>query len=113
MAKEAVFLVSMATEKFIARIAESAKSQAGREKRSTVQRKDICWSIHKLEGIEITHMGSVTVIRREDEYFFLTGLSYLLNRNFSSNSNHSAHQPQRSWATIISYAPLARRRMEI
>jgi histone H3/H4 len=52
VAKEAVFLVSMATEKFIARIAESAKSQAGREKRTTVQRKDIRESIlHYLVNI--------------------------------------------------------------
>ncbi|KIM25809.1 hypothetical protein M408DRAFT_330993 [Serendipita vermifera MAFF 305830] len=54
IAKDAVFLVSIATERFIARVSEAAKSQAGREKRTTVQRKDI-----------------LTVTRREAEYYFL------------------------------------------
>ncbi|KAG8754532.1 hypothetical protein FRC14_004988 [Serendipita sp. 396] len=47
IAKEAVFVLSMATERFIMRISEAARSQAGREKRATVQRKDIGMSLNQ------------------------------------------------------------------
>jgi DNA polymerase epsilon subunit 4 len=68
VAKEAVFLIAVATvsypfirvikltnlyvmctslkERFIGRVSEAARSQAGREKRATVQKKDICALIH-------------------------------------------------------------------
>ncbi|PVF94656.1 hypothetical protein CPB86DRAFT_800331 [Serendipita vermifera] len=57
VAKEAVFLIAIATERFIARVSEAARSQASREKRATVQKKDI-----------------LAVTRRDDEYFFLAGI---------------------------------------
>jgi histone H3/H4 len=41
VAKEATFLVSIATEDFIKRITEASRRLAERERRSTVQRKDI------------------------------------------------------------------------
>jgi histone H3/H4 len=41
VAKDATFLISLATEEFIMRLSEAAKRVAEREKRSTVQHKDI------------------------------------------------------------------------
>lgn len=41
VAKDATFLISIATEEFIKRLSEAGKSVAEREKRSTVQHKDI------------------------------------------------------------------------
>ncbi|KAF8574328.1 histone-fold-containing protein, partial [Ramaria rubella] len=52
--KEAVFLVSVATEEFVKRLVQAGQQQASREKRTTVQRKDI-----------------VTAVRRADEFIFL------------------------------------------
>jgi histone H3/H4 len=46
VAKEATFLISIATEDFIKRITEASRRLAERERRSTVQHKDIglsCW----------------------------------------------------------------------
>jgi len=54
VAKDATFLISLATEEFIKRLSETAKKVAEREKRSTVQHKDIA-----------------TVVRRTDEFLFL------------------------------------------
>ncbi|KAG5639200.1 hypothetical protein H0H81_005679 [Sphagnurus paluster] len=52
--KEATFLISLATEEFIKRISEAAKRVADRERRTTVQHKDIA-----------------TVVRKADEFLFL------------------------------------------
>ncbi|KIJ54907.1 hypothetical protein M422DRAFT_775107 [Sphaerobolus stellatus SS14] len=52
--KEAVFLISVATEEFIKRLSQAGQQQANREKRSTVQRKDV-----------------VTAVRKSDEFVFL------------------------------------------
>ncbi|KAI0685069.1 hypothetical protein BC835DRAFT_1386080 [Cytidiella melzeri] len=52
--REAVLLVSLATEEFVKRLAEASHRLALRENRSTVQRKDVA-----------------SVCRRADEYFFL------------------------------------------
>lgn len=52
--KEAVFLISVATEEFIKRLGQAGQQQATREKRTTVQRKDV-----------------VTAVRRSDEFVFL------------------------------------------
>ena len=45
VAKDATFLISLATEEFIKRLSEASKRVAERERRSTVQHKDIgTWS---------------------------------------------------------------------
>ncbi|KAH0586143.1 Transcriptional activator HAP5 [Termitomyces sp. J132] len=54
VAKDATFLISLATEEFIKRLTEAGKMVAEREKRATVQHKDIA-----------------TVVRRADEFLFL------------------------------------------
>lgn len=41
VAKDATFLISLATEEFIRRLTEAGKMVADREKRATVQHKDI------------------------------------------------------------------------
>jgi Histone-like transcription factor (CBF/NF-Y) and archaeal histone len=41
IAKDATFLISLATEEFIKRLSEAGQRVAEREKRSTVQHKDI------------------------------------------------------------------------
>lgn len=63
MAREATFLISLATEEFIKRLCEAAQRQAERERRATVQYKDIA-----------------TVVRKADEFMFLEGMviNYLL-----------------------------------
>ncbi|KAF8517421.1 histone-fold-containing protein, partial [Hysterangium stoloniferum] len=52
--KEAVFLISVATEEFIKRLGQAGQQQATKAKRSTVQRKDV-----------------VAAVRRTDELIFL------------------------------------------
>lgn len=54
VAKEATFLISLATEEFIKRISEASHRIAHREKRVTVQQRDIA-----------------SVARRADEFLFL------------------------------------------
>ncbi|KAJ7069996.1 histone-fold-containing protein [Mycena amicta] len=54
VAKEATFLVACATEEFMKRFAEAAMAQAEREKRTTLQYKDMA-----------------TVVRKADEFLFL------------------------------------------
>ncbi|KAH9480544.1 DNA polymerase epsilon subunit C [Psilocybe cubensis] len=54
VAKEATFLIALATEEFIKRLCEASQHVAHREKRSTVQHKDLA-----------------TVARRADEFLFL------------------------------------------
>ncbi|KAI6015506.1 hypothetical protein BKA83DRAFT_4232946 [Pisolithus microcarpus] len=54
VARDATFLISMATEEFIKRLAQASQKVAEREKRSTVQQRDVA-----------------TVTRRADEFFFL------------------------------------------
>ncbi|KAF8967078.1 histone-fold-containing protein [Flammula alnicola] len=54
VAKEATFLISLATEEFIKRLCEAAQQVAYKEKRSTVQHKDIAM-----------------VVRKADEFLFL------------------------------------------
>ncbi|KAI0031902.1 histone-fold-containing protein [Vararia minispora EC-137] len=54
VAKDAVFLISMATEEFIKRFTEACHNVAAREKRVTVQPKDVA-----------------SVVRRADEFLFL------------------------------------------
>jgi len=54
IAKDATFLISIATEEMIKRLCEAGQQVAHREKRSTVQHKDIA-----------------TVVRKADEFLFL------------------------------------------
>jgi len=54
IAKEATYLISVATEEFLKRISEAAMAIAERERRTTVQHKDIA-----------------TVVRKADEFLFL------------------------------------------
>ncbi|KAI6094656.1 hypothetical protein EDD16DRAFT_1502858 [Pisolithus croceorrhizus] len=54
VARDAAFLISMATEEFIKRLAQASQKVAEREKRSTVQQRDVA-----------------SVTRRADEFFFL------------------------------------------
>ncbi|KAF9219240.1 histone-fold-containing protein [Gyrodon lividus] len=54
VAKDATFLISLATEEFIKRLSEACQKIAEREKRTTVQQKDIA-----------------SIVRRVDEFLFL------------------------------------------
>jgi len=54
IAKDATFLISLATEEFIKRLADASRRVAEREKRTTVQHKDIA-----------------TIVRKADEFLFL------------------------------------------
>jgi len=54
IAKDATFLISIATEEFIKRLSQAGHSVSEREKRSIVQHRDIA-----------------TVVRRADEFLFL------------------------------------------
>ncbi|KAH8998563.1 histone-fold-containing protein [Lactarius akahatsu] len=62
VAKEATFLISLATEEFIKRISEASHRIAHREKRVTVQQRDIA-----------------SVARRADEFLFLEGKGSLFS----------------------------------
>ncbi|KAF9267581.1 histone-fold-containing protein [Marasmius fiardii PR-910] len=68
MAKDATFLISLATEEFVKRLCQEAQRVAEREKRTTVQAKDLA-----------------TIVRKADEFLFLEEiLSY-----------HPPEQPKR------------------
>ncbi|KAF9026123.1 histone-fold-containing protein [Hymenopellis radicata] len=54
VAKEATFLISLATEEFIKRLCESAQKVAERSNRMTIQHKDVA-----------------TIVRKADEFLFL------------------------------------------
>ncbi|KAN0139890.1 Histone-fold-containing protein [Lactarius tabidus] len=62
VAKEATFLISLATEEFIKRFSEASYHIAHREKRVTVQQRDIA-----------------SVARRADEFLFLEGMGPLFS----------------------------------
>ena len=74
--REAAFLISRATEEFIQRIAEAAQQVAERERRSTVQAKDLGESsliLSYLLALISSSRCSVTSVRRADEFAFLEG----------------------------------------
>ncbi|KAH7885104.1 hypothetical protein F5I97DRAFT_1811342 [Phlebopus sp. FC_14] len=54
VARDATFLISLATEEFIKRLSEACQKVAEREKRTTVQQKDVA-----------------SIVRRADEFLFL------------------------------------------
>ena len=74
--REAVFLISRATEEFVARIAEASQAVASREGRATVQPKDLStplfYFVHVNHGQQTGHCP-VSCIRRAEEYLFLEG----------------------------------------
>lgn len=73
VAKDATFLISLATEEFIKRLSQACQRLAEREKRTTVQQKDVgkvflfcvtCFSSQHLVA---------NIVRRVDEFLFLEG----------------------------------------
>ncbi|KAF8558370.1 hypothetical protein OG21DRAFT_1504427 [Imleria badia] len=54
IARDATFLISLATEEFIKRLSQACQRLAEREKRTTVQQKDVA-----------------SIVRRADEFLFL------------------------------------------
>jgi DNA polymerase epsilon subunit 4 len=76
IAKEAAFLISLATEEFIKRLSEASHHIAHREKRVTVQQRDIgaiiCSSTVVAYWLIRLH-GIASVTRRADEFLFLEG----------------------------------------
>ncbi|KAG1754112.1 hypothetical protein EDD22DRAFT_784631, partial [Suillus occidentalis] len=63
VARDATFLISLATEEFIRRLSEACQKLAEREKRATVQQKDVVPS----------------VVRRAEEFMFLEGTDHRLS----------------------------------
>ncbi len=77
--REAAFLISRATEEFIQRIAEAAQQVAERERRSTVQAKDLgeCFESGHPQILLTMRRCSVASVRRADEFAFLEGMYVL------------------------------------
>jgi DNA polymerase epsilon subunit 4 len=74
VAKEATFLICCATEEFIKRFGEAAMALAEREKRTTLQYKDMGASLFEttLSIFKQIHVAA-TVVRKADEFLFLEG----------------------------------------
>lgn len=71
IAKEAAFIISLAAEEFIKRLSEAAQRVAERERRTTVQSRDLA-----------------TVIRKADEFVFLEELvPFLMSPSASTPSS--------------------------
>ena len=88
--REAAFLISRATEEFIQRIAEAAQQVAERERRSTVQAKDLGESsliLSYLLALRSSSRCSVASVRRADEFAFLEG-TYRCAQVFLSLTMH-------------------------
>ena len=83
VAKEAAFLISLATEEFIKRLSEASHHIAHREKRVTVQQRDIGAIISapqmstRIGSSDFNEIASVT--RRADEFLFLEGENQILS----------------------------------
>lgn len=74
IARDAVFLVSLATEAFIAELAQAAQRVAEKERRTTVQQKDI--GVYSLARVCPLTQGNVAVVvRKADEFMFLEGMN--------------------------------------
>ena len=75
VAKEAAFLISLATEEFIKRLSEASHHIAHREKRVTVQQRDIGTTVCSSTYEYLAHCNSIqaSVTRRADEFLFLEG----------------------------------------
>jgi DNA polymerase epsilon subunit 4 len=74
IAKDATFLISVATEEFIKRLCEAARANALKEKRATVQQKDLGPLFTNVMLSSDLHISfSAAVVRRADEFLFLEG----------------------------------------
>ena len=75
--REAVFAISIATEEFIARLAEAGQREAARHGRATVQHDDLGTSVtcplHILYVPRLDMICTVTCVRRGEEFAFLEG----------------------------------------
>ncbi|KAG9315575.1 hypothetical protein JVU11DRAFT_3211 [Chiua virens] len=69
VARDATFLISLATEEFIKRLSQACQKLAEREKRTTVQQRDVAG-----------------IVRRVDEFLFLEGM--LMNAEEYRNMSH-------------------------
>jgi DNA polymerase epsilon subunit 4 len=80
IAKDATFLISVATEEFIKRLCEAARANALKEKRATVQQKDLGPFFTNVILPSDSHISfSAAVVRRADEFLFLEGKLGLLH----------------------------------
>ena len=68
------FLISVATEEFIKRLCEAARANALKEKRATVQQKDLgLFFTNTVLSSNLQISFSAAVVRRADEFLFLEG----------------------------------------
>jgi DNA polymerase epsilon subunit 4 len=77
VAKEATFLISLAAEEFIRRLCEAGQQVAHREKRSTVQHRDIgqVYYTNSCDGETNPRFhNAAAVVRKADEFMFLEGM---------------------------------------
>ena len=72
VSKEAVFLISVATEKFIERLAQAGQSVAERQSRATIQERDICEHKYISHSLFLTPDPGA-VVRGIEEFAFLWG----------------------------------------
>lgn len=80
IARDATFLISLAAEEFIKRLCQAGQKAAEKERRTTVQHKDL--GEHRtLEFISLlfltNNLDPATVVRRADEFMFLDGSNSL------------------------------------
>lgn len=76
VARDATFLISLATEEFIKKLSQACQRLAEREKRTTVQQRDVgnvspvfflTWYAADLD------ISVANIVRRADEFLFLEG----------------------------------------
>jgi len=72
VSKEAVFLISVATEKFIERLTQAGQRVAERQSRATVQERDICGHGNTSYKLFLTPVPGA-VVRGAEEFTFLWG----------------------------------------
>ncbi|KIJ59462.1 hypothetical protein HYDPIDRAFT_140554 [Hydnomerulius pinastri MD-312] len=77
VAKDATFLISLATEEFIKRLSEACQKLAEREKRTTVQQKDIA-----------------SIVRRADEFLFLEEIISFQRTEIPAKRKPQAHRDE-------------------
>lgn len=75
VAKDATFLISLATEEFIKRLSQACQRHAEREKRTTVQQRDIgnVSPVLMLIVLLVSNNLVAGIVRRADEFLFLEG----------------------------------------
>jgi hypothetical protein len=92
IAKEATFLISLAAEEFIKRLSEAAQRVAERERRTTIQSRDL--SMYQIDMWYFEFSQSyiqAAVVRKADEFVFLEGRSCSHFYITCSAQNHRAH----------------------